>query len=61
MDGPLNNLRVSMIQFNRPRKSYRKDDKFRQGLAHQVDAREAFAKAPLPNDSKLKLVGKYSN
>lgn len=52
VDGALNNLRVSMIQFNRPRKSYRKDDKFRQGLAHQVDAREAFAKAPLPNDTR---------
>lgn len=41
-----------MIQFNRPRKSYRKDDKFRQGLAHQVDAREAFARPPLAADSR---------
>lgn len=52
VDGALNNLRVSMIQFNRPRKSYRKDDKFRQGLAHQVDAREAFARPPLANDNR---------
>lgn len=44
-----------MIQFNRPRKTYRKDDKFRQGLAHQVDAREAFAKPPMPNDSKYSI------
>ncbi|RUS20188.1 AAA domain-containing protein, partial [Endogone sp. FLAS-F59071] len=49
VDGALNNLKVSMIQFSRPRKAYRKDDKFRQGLAHQIDAREAFAKAPLAN------------
>jgi regulator of nonsense transcripts 1 len=41
-----------MIQFNRPRKQYRKDDKFRQGLAHQIDAREAFARPPLAADSK---------
>ncbi|ORX53246.1 P-loop containing nucleoside triphosphate hydrolase protein [Hesseltinella vesiculosa] len=52
VDGALNNLRVSMIQFNRPRKSYNKDDKFRQGLAHQIDAREAFAKAPLATDAR---------
>ena len=59
-----------MIQFSRPRKSYRKDDKFRQGLAHQIDAREAFAKAPMANDSKFiytsikkkrkKLLGEYN-
>lgn len=41
-----------MIQFSRPRKAYRSDDKFRQGLAHQVDAREAFAKPPLASESK---------
>ncbi|KAI9495492.1 hypothetical protein BDB00DRAFT_235504 [Zychaea mexicana] len=41
-----------MIQFSRPRKSYRKDDKFRQGLAHQIDAREAFAKAPIASDNR---------
>jgi regulator of nonsense transcripts 1 len=52
VDGALNNLRVSMIQFNRPRKTYSKDDKFRQGLAHQVDAREAFARPPLAAESK---------
>ncbi|KAI7898518.1 RNA helicase-domain-containing protein [Cokeromyces recurvatus] len=52
VDGALNNLRVSMIQFNRPRKTYRKDDKFRQGLAHQVDAREAFARPPLAMDNR---------
>jgi regulator of nonsense transcripts 1 len=52
VDGALNNLRVSMIQFNRPRKVYRKDDKFRQGLAHQVDAREAFARPPMANESR---------
>lgn len=52
VDGALNNLRASMIQFSRPRKQYRKDDKFRQGLAHQIDAREAFAKAPLASESK---------
>lgn len=43
-----------MIQFSRPRKAYRSDDKFRQGLAHQIDAREAFAKPPLASESKLK-------
>ncbi|KAI8376540.1 RNA helicase-domain-containing protein [Radiomyces spectabilis] len=52
VDGALNNLRVSMIQFSRPRKSYRKDDKFRQGLAHQIDAREAFARAPLATENR---------
>ncbi|KAI8096811.1 RNA helicase-domain-containing protein [Halteromyces radiatus] len=52
VDGALNNLRVSMIQFNRPRKTYNKEDKFRQGLAHQIDAREAFAKAPLAAESR---------
>ncbi|PKK75801.1 hypothetical protein RhiirC2_212325 [Rhizophagus irregularis] len=36
-----------MIAFRGPRRAYRKDDKFRQGFAHQIDAREAFAKAPL--------------
>lgn len=52
VDGALNNLRISMIQFNRPRKTYRKDDKFRQGLAHQIDAREAFARPPLAADNR---------
>lgn len=52
VDGVLNNLKVSMIQFSRPRKAYRKDDKFRQGLAHQIDAREALAKAPLASESE---------
>ncbi|KAJ8664108.1 hypothetical protein O0I10_000386 [Lichtheimia ornata] len=52
VDGALNNLRASMIQFSRPRKQYRKDDKFRQGLAHQIDAREAFAKAPLASENR---------
>jgi regulator of nonsense transcripts 1 len=52
VDGALNNLKISMIQFNRPRKQYRKDDKFRQGLSHQVDAREAFARPPLAADSR---------
>ncbi|PKY28059.1 hypothetical protein RhiirB3_416650 [Rhizophagus irregularis] len=47
VEGPLNNLKVSMIAFRGPRRAYRKDDKFRQGFAHQIDAREAFAKAPL--------------
>jgi regulator of nonsense transcripts 1 len=56
VDGALNNLKVSMIQFNRPRKQYRKDDKFRQGLAHQIDAREAFARPPLAADSKCNNV-----
>lgn len=46
-----------MIQFNRPRKSYRKDDKFRQGLAHQVDAREAFARPPLASDNRRSAKG----
>lgn len=41
-----------MIQFNRPRKQYRKDDKFKQGLAHQIDAREAFARPPLAADNR---------
>ncbi|KAI8333228.1 RNA helicase-domain-containing protein, partial [Blakeslea trispora] len=57
VDGALNNLRVSMIQFNRPRKAYRKDDKFRQGLAHQVDAREAFARPPLAADNRRGMNG----
>lgn len=59
MDGALNNLRASMIQFSRPRKQYRKDDKFRQGLAHQIDAREAFAKAPLASESKYTTFSVY--
>ncbi|KAF0514312.1 P-loop containing nucleoside triphosphate hydrolase protein [Gigaspora margarita] len=52
VEGPLNNLKVSMIQFSRPRRAYRKDDKFRQGLAHQIDAREAFAKPPLASENR---------
>ena len=40
-----------MIQFRGPRRAYRKDDKFRHGLAHQIDAREAFAKPPLASES----------
>jgi len=55
VEGPLNNLKVSMIQFSRPRRAYRKDDKFRQGLAHQVDAREALAKPPLASDSECRF------
>ena len=51
VEGPLNNLKVSMIQFRGPRRAYRKDDKFRHGLAHQIDAREAFAKPPLASES----------
>lgn len=53
VDGALNNLRVSMIQFNKPRKTYNKDDKFRQGLAHQIDAREVFAKTPSANEGNI--------
>ncbi|RUS31224.1 hypothetical protein BC938DRAFT_478225 [Jimgerdemannia flammicorona] len=52
VDGALNNLKVSMIQFSHPRKPYNKDDKFRQGLVHQIDAREAFAKAPLASENR---------
>src|SRR5947209_15738744 len=52
VDGPLTNLKPSLIQFSRPRKTFRKDDKFRHGLAHQVDAREAFAKAPLATENR---------
>ncbi|CAG8464750.1 11326_t:CDS:10 [Ambispora leptoticha] len=52
VEGPLNNLKSSMIQFSRPRRAYRKDDKFRQGLAHQIDAREAFAKPPLASENR---------
>ncbi|KAI8069164.1 RNA helicase-domain-containing protein [Gongronella butleri] len=52
VDGALSNLRVSMIQFNRPRKSYNKDDKFRQGLAHTVDANEHFARAPAASEAR---------
>ncbi|CAG8486864.1 9789_t:CDS:10, partial [Acaulospora colombiana] len=37
VEGPLNNL---------------KDDKFRQGLSHQIDAREAFAKPPLASENR---------
>ena len=55
MEGPLNNLKVSMIQFRGPRRAYRKDDKFRHGLAHQIDAREAFAKPPLASESMHRL------
>jgi len=50
VEGALNNLKKSMIQF-RPHRAFRKDDKFRQGLVHQVDAREAFAKPPLASES----------
>ncbi|CAH1765593.1 4509_t:CDS:10 [Entrophospora sp. SA101] len=52
VEGPLSNLKVSMIQFSRPRKTYHKDDKFRQGLAHQIDAREALAKAPVASENR---------
>ncbi|CAG8497718.1 7295_t:CDS:2 [Diversispora eburnea] len=52
VEGPLNNLKVSMIQFSRPRRAYHKDDKFRQGLAHQIDAREALAKPPLASENR---------
>ncbi|KAL1915089.1 uncharacterized protein VTP21DRAFT_7570 [Calcarisporiella thermophila] len=52
VEGPLNNLKVSMIQFSRPRRAYNKDDKFRNNYAHQVDAREAFAKPMPPNDTR---------
>jgi regulator of nonsense transcripts 1 len=40
VEGPLNNLKPSMIQFSRPRKAWTSHDRFSH-LAHQVDAREA--------------------
>jgi len=54
VEGPLNNLKVSMIQFSRPRKAYNNNDRMRQ-LRHQVDAREMFSRAPLANERKLGL------
>src|SRR4051794_15144576 len=38
VEGPLNNLKTSMIQFSRPKKSYNAQD--RLGFGHQMDARE---------------------
>lgn len=48
VEGPLSNLKKSMIQFNRPRHKP-KDDKFNNRFP--VDAQQHFAKPPKPNDS----------
>ncbi|KAK9766604.1 ATP-dependent RNA helicase [Basidiobolus ranarum] len=60
VEGPLSNLKVSMIQFSRPRKAYTHNDKFKHTLIHQVDAREAFAKPPLASDHR-RGGGRYSD
>ncbi|KAI9098698.1 RNA helicase-domain-containing protein [Phlyctochytrium arcticum] len=49
VEGALNNLKKSMIQFTRPRQKLR-DDKF--GGKFQVDAQQHFAKLPRPNDTR---------
>lgn len=43
-----------MIQFSKPRKAYNPDEKFLNGQAHAIDAREMFARAPLASAGKLK-------
>ncbi|KFH72745.1 hypothetical protein MVEG_03034 [Podila verticillata NRRL 6337] len=52
VEGPLNNLKISMIQFSKPRKAYNPDEKFLNGQAHAVDAREMFARAPLASAAR---------
>jgi len=42
VEGPLSNLRTSMIQFSRPRKQYTPQDRLE--YVHQVNAREAMNK-----------------
>ncbi|KAF9428708.1 ATP-dependent helicase NAM7 [Podila epigama] len=52
VEGPLNNLKISMIQFSKPRKPYNPDEKFLNGQAHAVDAREMFARPPLASAAR---------
>ncbi|KAF9316594.1 ATP-dependent helicase NAM7 [Podila horticola] len=52
VEGPLNNLKISMIQFSKPRKAYNPDEKFLNGQAHAIDAREMFARAPLASAAR---------
>ncbi|OAQ26312.1 hypothetical protein K457DRAFT_1550959 [Linnemannia elongata AG-77] len=52
VEGPLNNLKISMIQFSKPRKAYNPDERFLNGQAHAVDAREMFARPPLASAAR---------
>ncbi|KAG0018355.1 ATP-dependent helicase NAM7 [Entomortierella chlamydospora] len=52
VEGPLNNLKISMIQFSKPRKAYNPDERFFNGQAHAIDAREMFARPPLASASR---------
>lgn len=47
VEGPLNNLKISMTQFSKPRKAHNPDERFFNGQAHAIDAREMFARPPL--------------
>jgi len=54
VEGPLANLKISMIQFSKPRKVMTdKFKKFMEAANNKVDAREHFAKAPLASESML--------
>jgi regulator of nonsense transcripts 1 len=56
VEGALNNLKVSMIQFSKPRKA--KDDKgFR--YVGKYDAREMFAKPPQASESTLMFANDF--
>jgi len=55
VEGPLNNLKISMIQFSKPRKAYNPDERFLNGQAHAIDAREMFARPPLASAGKAFL------
>ncbi|KAG0235529.1 ATP-dependent helicase NAM7 [Actinomortierella wolfii] len=52
VEGPLNNLKISMIQFSKPRKAYNPEERFLNGQAHMVDAREHFARPPLASAAR---------
>ncbi|KAF9147899.1 hypothetical protein BGX20_006518 [Mortierella sp. AD010] len=41
-----------MIQFSKPRKAYNPDERFFNGQAHAIDAREMFARPPLASASR---------
>lgn len=48
-----------MIQFSKPRKAYNPDERFLNGQAHAVDAREMFARPPLASAGNFLLSAFY--
>jgi regulator of nonsense transcripts 1 len=53
VEGPLNNLQPSMIQFSKPKRALEKRDMYRH---HEISAKEALNPPPVANGSSKLMV-----